>query len=221
MKTPAEIKPEPVVMVTGRVLDNNRQPVSTEVFYRKITSTTKDGTTRTDPQDGSYKIPLKANEKYIVYQNDTSKFVFSDTIDLTTYNNYQEIIIDDIVSQNKTTQVSNTNKVNLKKVIYYDTDSSIMKNNFSSDLDEVVQLAKKYPDAKIEISGHTDARGSLAYNQALSDRRAKSVYNYLINNNISASRITYKGFGETVPVDNNTTSTGMQNNRRVEVLIIQ
>ena len=77
------------------------------------------------------------------------------------------------------------------------------------------------PTLKIEISGHTDSKGSDPYNQKLSEKRAKSVVDYLIGKGISKSRLTYRGAGEAEPVATNDTEEGMQMNRRTEFKVLE
>jgi outer membrane protein OmpA-like peptidoglycan-associated protein len=77
------------------------------------------------------------------------------------------------------------------------------------------------PTLKIEIRGHTDNIGNENYNKKLSIARAATVYNYLSRKGIAPARMKYRGFGTTVPVDNNDTESGRAKNRRVEVLIME
>jgi outer membrane protein OmpA-like peptidoglycan-associated protein len=97
------------------------------------------------------------------------------------------------------------------------------KSNLSDDakisLDKLVKVLNSYPDTNIEIQGHTDSKGSVSYNQNLSEKRATAVRGYLTAKNITASRLTIKGFGETVPKYDNSTADGRTQNRRVEFLI--
>lgn len=97
------------------------------------------------------------------------------------------------------------------------------KSNLSDDakisLDKLVKVLNSYPDTNIEVQGHTDSKGSESYNQALSEKRASAVSGYLSDKNISAGRLTIKGFGETIPKYDNTTADGRTQNRRVEFLI--
>lgn len=86
-------------------------------------------------------------------------------------------------------------------------------------LDKLVEVLNKYPDTDIELQGHTDDTGTEKYNQTLSERRAKSVDNYLEQQGIPAKRIKTKGFGETIPKYENTSENGRAQNRRVEFLI--
>jgi OOP family OmpA-OmpF porin len=79
-----------------------------------------------------------------------------------------------------------------------------------------VQYLNQYPELNIEIQGHTDYIGSESYNDELSKKRAESVRNYLVSKGIDASRLTVKGFGESVPVADNSTPEGRALNRRIE-----
>ena len=96
-------------------------------------------------------------------------------------------------------------------------DSTKLRPTADAKLQTVVDFAKKYSEAGIDIYGHTDSIGKPAYNQKLSERRAASVKAYLVKKGIDASRITAKGYGETEPVADNKTKAGRQANRRVEV----
>jgi len=74
---------------------------------------------------------------------------------------------------------------------------------------------------KIEISGHTDSKGSDEYNEKLSKARAGSVRDYMVNKGVMPDRIVAKGYGESVPVDTNDTDEGRQQNRRVEFKVLE
>jgi outer membrane protein OmpA-like peptidoglycan-associated protein len=97
------------------------------------------------------------------------------------------------------------------------------KSNLSADakvnLDKLVTVLNNYPDTNIELQGHTDSKGSEAYNQTLSETRAATVAYYLAGKGIVSNRLTTKGFGETMPKYDNTTADGRTQNRRAEFLI--
>jgi outer membrane protein OmpA-like peptidoglycan-associated protein len=97
-------------------------------------------------------------------------------------------------------------------------DKSNLTAQAKDTLQQVVRTLQAYPDAKIEIEGHTDSVGSETYNQALSERRALSVKNYLISQGIAERRITTRGFGESQPVADNATAEGRTENRRVVII---
>jgi outer membrane protein OmpA-like peptidoglycan-associated protein len=98
-------------------------------------------------------------------------------------------------------------------------DKSTLSDDAKINLDKLVKVLNNYADTNIEIQGHTDSKGSEAYNQALSERRASEVSGYLTREGITASRTTTKGFGEAVPKYENETAEGRAQNRRVEFLI--
>ena len=83
-------------------------------------------------------------------------------------------------------------------------------------LDKLVAVAKTCPELKIDIEGHTDAEGTPERNQRLSDRRARSVSDYLTQGGIEAARLTPVGFGDTKPIAPNDTAEGRAQNRRIE-----
>lgn len=87
-------------------------------------------------------------------------------------------------------------------------------------LDQAIDALNRYPEIKVELDGHTDSIGTEQYNQGLSERRAQIVADYLTAHGISADRITaVKGFGETQPIDTNSTKEGRARNRRTELKV--
>ena len=109
--------------------------------------------------------------------------------------------------------------------IYFDFDKATIKAESKPTLDKVVNIMNKYPELKIEIGSHADARGSDKYNMGLSERRAASTLEYLVENGIDRSRLTSKGYGESMPLNDCTEPTGCTNeqyakNRRSEFTIM-
>jgi len=98
-------------------------------------------------------------------------------------------------------------------------DKSDLSAESKVSLDKLVTVLNGYPDTNIELQGHTDSKGSESYNQTLSEKRATTVSGYLSTKGITASRVTVKGFGETLPKYDNETEEGRAQNRRVEFLI--
>ncbi len=97
--------------------------------------------------------------------------------------------------------------------------SDAVRGNARSNLDELARSLDKYPKSNLMIIGHTDNVGSDAYNQDLSERRARSASHYLASRGVSPTRIATRGLGETEPVVSNETDEGRAKNRRVEVAI--
>jgi OOP family OmpA-OmpF porin len=104
--------------------------------------------------------------------------------------------------------------------VNFDTKSAKLLDSAKSKLNDVAEFAKLYPDAELQIAGHTDYRAGKSkkeYNQKLSVRRAESFKAALIENGVSAERIHVEGFGFDQPVADNKTEAGRTQNRRVEI----
>ena len=104
--------------------------------------------------------------------------------------------------------------------VEFDTDKAVVKDKYRSEIKKVADFMKTYPNTTAVIEGHTDNVDSAEYNQKLSEARANSVRQYLINNfGIKASRLTAVGYGLTKPIASNNTEEGRQQNRRVQAVI--
>lgn len=103
--------------------------------------------------------------------------------------------------------------------VTFDTNSERLTTNAKVILNQVADALNARADIRVEIGGHTDSVGSDAYNQKLSERRARSVYAYLVARGIDPSRMQSRGYGETQPVDTNETNEGREVNRRVELKV--
>ena len=105
--------------------------------------------------------------------------------------------------------------------VFYETDSWQIKDESLTELKNLLGLLNDNMDLIMEIGGHTDSTGSSEHNRVLSEKRALSVVNFLIERGISPSRLKYKGYGNTMPVGDNDTPEGRQLNRRTEGKIIE
>lgn len=103
--------------------------------------------------------------------------------------------------------------------LLFEFDSSELKAGNSSNLGRLVSFLKEYPARNAAIEGHTDNVGSADYNQGLSQRRAESVRNYLVQQGIASKRLSSIGFGQSQPLASNDSEAGRQSNRRVEIII--
>lgn len=109
--------------------------------------------------------------------------------------------------------------VEFSSSVLFGFDKASLSAEAKSNLNKLVTVLNTYPDTDIQIQGHTDSKGTEAYNQKLSVYRASAVSDYLRGSGINTNRISIKGFGETVPKYNNDTENGRSQNRRVEFLI--
>ncbi|MGD9133907.1 MAG: OmpA family protein, partial [Desulfobacterales bacterium] len=103
--------------------------------------------------------------------------------------------------------------------ILFDFDRFELKSRYYSDLDEIAVMLKQNPDAKIEIKGHTDNVGTAAYNQRLSEKRARTVKSYFVQKGIEKDRLFPKGFGFKMNRASNENEAGRALNRRVELVL--
>lgn len=117
-------------------------------------------------------------------------------------------------------------RIDLAADVLFDFDKYTLKPAAADTLRKVGQVARSYPNAPLLIEGHTDGKGTHAYNMKLSENRAESVKTWLVQNaSIAGSRITTKGWGETKPIapnrkpDGSDDPEGRQKNRRVEIII--
>ncbi len=104
--------------------------------------------------------------------------------------------------------------------ITFDTDSSTVRPALRADLVRVGQNLVNYPNSTVQVIGHTDSDGEASYNQALSERRARSVADILQANGVNSARISTIGLGENRPAASNLTAEGKARNRRVDIEII-
>ena len=101
--------------------------------------------------------------------------------------------------------------------VHFDTNKSTLKPESIAILNAAVKTLGEHGTIMVEVAGHTDSTASDEYNQALSQRRAKVVYAYLVDHGISADRMTWKGYGESSPIATNDTEEGKARNRRTEL----
>ena len=104
--------------------------------------------------------------------------------------------------------------------VLFKTGGSIVSPGAQASLDRVVQFLDKNADREVVISGHTDSTGGLETNRILSEKRAAAVGGFLVSRGISQSRIATRGFGSTLPLAANETAEGRQQNRRVDIVIL-
>ncbi|GJM31120.1 MAG: hypothetical protein DHS20C18_01210 [Saprospiraceae bacterium] len=107
------------------------------------------------------------------------------------------------------------------KDIFFETDQAELLPRSYIELRKLLHIMKEHPNMIIQINGHTDIRGDDQYNQDLSERRAKTVVQFLNENGIDPQRTLYRGYGSTLPIAANTSEKGRQLNRRVEFLILK
>lgn len=104
--------------------------------------------------------------------------------------------------------------------INFDLDKANIKPEFVPVLEEGAKILKSHSDVKVEVQGHTCALGTDQYNQKLSEKRAKSVKDFLVSNGVDSKRLNTVGYGESKPIADNNTDAGRRMNRRVEFSVL-
>ena len=117
------------------------------------------------------------------------------------------------------TNTGNELIVTLPQDILFDTDSAALRADLQADIRALGRNLNQYPNTRVQVIGHTDSQGSAAYNQDLSERRARAVTNILLQQGVAGNRVIPIGRGESQPVASNNTAEGRRQNRRVEVII--
>lgn len=163
---------------------------------------------------GKYLAILPSGKNYGIAVKMNGYLFHSENFDIPMAANYQEVVKD---VEMKPIVVGST--IVLKNV-FFDYNKATLKSESYIELDRVVKLLNENPSMRIELSGHTDNRGTEEYNQKLSEDRAHSCVEYLTSKGIAPSRLEYKGYGESKPINPNNTEEGWAENRRTEFKII-
>ena len=106
------------------------------------------------------------------------------------------------------------------KYVFFDSGSAALDDKSKYELDEIASILEQNSTVRVELRGHTDNTGDADANRLLSDQRAGSVRDYLVNAGVDASRLTSVGFGQSQPIDSNETAEGRETNRRTELRIV-
>jgi outer membrane protein OmpA-like peptidoglycan-associated protein len=210
--------PKPVLMVTGNVYNKKtEEPISASLLYETLPDGAEAGNAVSNAADGSFKIILPYDKNYSIRATADHFFAISENLNLDSLvkAGYKEIHKDLYLVPIEVGQVVRLNNV------FFDFDKWDLRPESFFELDRVAKLLRENRAIEIEISAHTDSKGSDDYNFKLSDNRARSVMEYIISKGIDASRIKSQGYGETKPIATNETDDGRQLNRRVEFTIVK
>lgn len=210
-----EARPNPVTYLKGIVYHKEtkqRLEAGFELIDLKDGKTIVNATS--DPVSGEFLLILPVDREYALNVSKPGYLFYSDHFSLTTGNTVLKPF-----EKNIPLQEIRIGETVVLKNIFFDTDQFILKDESKAELQRLIELLRKNPGMMIEISGHTDNVGTPQHNLELSLNRAKSVFDYLVNNGIGKTRLTYIGYGLSKPVDNNETEQGRANNRRTEFKI--
>jgi outer membrane protein OmpA-like peptidoglycan-associated protein len=211
-----EIKPEPIGFVMIRIFDKDTRE-QLDADFEMVHLETGETLLNSDCNEylkDYFFLPLPLYNEYALNVNRPGYLFHSANFNLTEADKFQIREVDIFLEKIK------TGRKLVMENVFFATDSFELKEKSIPELNQLAQLLKDNPDLKIEIGGHTDSTGSSAYNQQLAEKRAKSVYQFLVEKAISPDRLTYKGYGDSEPIATNQTEEGKAKNRRTEVKVV-
>jgi len=224
---PLAARPQPVTYVRARVTDAvSGKKLIAKVEFNDL-KTNQSFMSVSTKSDGTFLVCLPAGKDYALNVNKEKYLFYSDRFNLSETATYHEPFVLDIVLQPiatdsaaaATSTATATAKPIVLRNVFFETGSAALRSESAAELDRLVALLTEVPALKIQINGHTDNVGNDAANQTLSEARAKSVQDYLLGKNITAARLRYKGFGESMPVESNDSPEGREKNRRTEFVV--
>jgi len=211
-----EVRPQEVSYLKGTVFDEqsrNRIQAKFELF--DLRNGKRVSQSSSDPLSGEFLVCIPTNKNYMLNVNKPGYLFYSDNFALSGIFHVDQPFLKDIPLK----PIKKGEKIILYN-IFYETDSYTLKPESQYELDKIVKFLNENKQVNIEISGHTDNIGTENYNQALSENRAISVVKYLTDHGINSSRLIYKGYGFSMPLNTNDTSEGRATNRRTELKIV-
>ena len=210
---PADMRPEKITYVKGKVYNAKTKDPLEANFELIDLESQKQVTKSYSQKNGEFLVTLTANKNYLVNVNKEGFLFYSYNFSLkevqADYNKpYQLDIPLEPIDIGSVVELRN---------VFFDVDKSELKPESKAELDKLIAFLSKNATLKVELGGHTDNSGDPKKNQVLSSNRAKAVYDYLITNGkISADRLQYKGYGDTVPKVPNDSPENKAKNRRTE-----
>lgn len=204
------------VFVKGRVLNKKTlEPIQGEVVFENM----KDGSiynqVKTKGPNAEYELILPLGSRFGFYAD--AENYLSENQQLSTENR----VLNEVLERDLYVVPLEVGQSIRLNNIFFDFAKATLREESFHELDRVLPYFEKFPDLKIEISGHTDDVGSIAANQKLSEDRASSVRDYLTKQGVRIDKIEAVGYGETMPVATNDTDEGRQLNRRVEFMVLE
>jgi len=212
---PEHLKPIRVNYLKGKVFDAiTKKPL--EARFELIDLATGETVVQSyaDQSNGEYLVSLPINKEYALNASFDGYLFFSENFLL------EEGTAKEPYRKDVPLQKIELDKTVVLKNVFFDTDKFDLQPKSKVELDKLVNFLTKNATVKIELGGHTDNVGTSKANLLLSNNRAKSVYDYLIEKGIEAIRLSTQGYGDTKPIADNSTEVGKSENRRTEFKII-
>ena len=219
---PKDIKSEPVVLVSGKVIDGKtgKVPKNIQIIYEDLTNGKELGVATPDPITGIYKVVLPYGKNYGITTKIDGYIGTSQNIDLSKITGKYLEVEDKDMTVTPIASVEIGTKISMNN-IFFEFGKATLRPESYPELNRLSIFFKSSAKMLTEISGHTDNVGSDEVNNKLSQERADVVRNYLLTQGVSAERLTAKGYGKNKPKVANDTLENQAINRRVEFEILK
>lgn len=212
---PEQLKPFDVTYIKGIVVNSKtNQPIKTSIKIFNTETNENVMSISSDEKNGDFLVTVPLGNEYGFIVNKEGYALFSQNyrFNKSNDNKPQEVLI-------KLQPLEKGTKFELRNV-FFETAKYELKSQSTVELDNVVSILTSNPTINIMISGHTDNVGQEMNNKLLSENRAKAVMQYLIEKGIDGTRLSAKGFGSSIPLEDNKTEEGRAKNRRTEIEIL-
>ncbi|HTE29970.1 MAG TPA: OmpA family protein [Chryseolinea sp.] len=202
--------------VKGIIRDKvSKIPLEAKIELINIKSNLVESLVESDSVSGEYLMVLTQGDEYALYVNKQAYLFKSYNFNYSEVTDFEPIIIN--IDLEKATEGS----VAILNNIFFEVDKYDLQERSIPELQKIIRFLNTNPGVRVEISGHTDNSGSAAYNTKLSEKRAGSVYAFLVQHGIEKNRLLPKGYGPDQPISDNATESGRQQNRRIEFRIVK
>ncbi|HKZ38823.1 MAG TPA: OmpA family protein [Chryseolinea sp.] len=202
--------------VKGIIRDKISQlPLTAKIELINIENNKTVSLVESDSISGEYLMVLTQGAEYALYVNKRGYLFKSFNFNYSEINDFKPIEI------NIDLEKASEGSMAILNNIFFDLDKFDLKPKSIPELQKIIRFMNENLQVHVEVSGHTDNTGQAAYNKQLSEKRAHSVYNYLLQKGIAKDRLTPVGFGSEKPIASNDSEIGRRQNRRIEFRIIR
>lgn len=211
-----EFKPEPVVLVSGKVFDEKtKMPISADIIFEILPLGEEQGRAISSPEDGTYKIILPMGSNYGFMAKAKGYVAVNENLNLSSVTNYQEIERDLYLVPIEVGAV-----IKMNNIFFQQSKATLLEESFP-ELNRLYEFMRENNTVEIELGGHTDNQGLAHLNVKLSKDRVEMVKEFLVNKGISGGRIKTEAYGGTKPIASNRSEETRALNRRVEITILK
>ncbi|EPG74061.1 OmpA family protein [Leptospira fainei serovar Hurstbridge str. BUT 6] len=213
---PKDFRPNSVVVVNGKVSDENGNPISAEIHYESLTNFKELGVAKSDPKTGTFSLVLPYGEKYGFFAKKEGFLTVSRNLNLGISSDQEKVDVEFVLPS-----IAIGRQIQLNN-LFFETKKFEISKESEPELNRLAELLKSNSNLKILVEGHTDNVGKKSDNQILSENRANAISEYLkVKHGINQDRVQTKGYGDSQPISSNETPEGRQKNRRVVFQIIE